>query len=82
MQEERAKREGTLVGFGQAGNFDRDIYGGGDKEQYVTEIPTNPEDENDEASREINRKLPSFTAPKAAFQDVLSNGMRNNNYRL
>uniref|UniRef100_A0A224X5B3 Putative splicing factor 3b subunit 1 n=1 Tax=Panstrongylus lignarius TaxID=156445 RepID=A0A224X5B3_9HEMI len=61
------------VGLGESGFFDRDIYGGGKFEGYVTSIAANDEVDDDEyepVSFSNQNKRPGYTAPAALLNDV------------
>ena len=62
LQRERAAQDKSLVGFGAAGEFDRDLYDD-DKSQYRTSIAVSEEAQEEEEMEEARGKLPTFTAP-------------------
>ncbi|XP_010520843.1 PREDICTED: splicing factor 3B subunit 1 isoform X2 [Tarenaya hassleriana] len=70
-QEERRKMEQELASLTSL-TFDRDLYGGTDRDAYVTSIPVvDEEDANpDPAGSEVARRLASYTAPKSLLNDV------------
>lgn len=80
-QLERSKAQGTVAAMGKKGGFDQHIYGGGQSEsRYETSIPVNADEEAAEAEEEHRRRLPSYTAPKSALDDLVKDGadpMRN-----
>lgn len=70
-QEERRKKEEELASL-TALTFDRDLYGGADKNEYVSSIPANDDDDTnvDGMDSEVARRLASFTAPKSLLKEV------------
>ncbi|KAK7412454.1 hypothetical protein VNO78_03916 [Psophocarpus tetragonolobus] len=71
-QEERKKMEQQLASLTSV-TFDTDLYGGSDKDSYLTSIPANEDDENlDAIDNEVARKLASYTAPKSLLKDMPS----------
>ncbi|XP_014251368.1 splicing factor 3B subunit 1 isoform X2 [Cimex lectularius] len=61
------------VGLGESGFYDRDIYGGGKFEGYVTSIAANDEVDDDEfepVSFSNQNKRAGYTAPAALLNDV------------
>lgn len=70
-QEERRKKEEELASL-TALTFDRDLYGGTDRNEYVTSIPANDDDDAiaDGVDPELSRRLPSYTAPKSLLKEV------------
>ncbi|KAK4252798.1 hypothetical protein QN277_014340 [Acacia crassicarpa] len=70
MQEERKKMEQQLASLTSL-TFDTDLYGGSDKDAYLTSIPANEDEENlDAMDNEVARKLASYTAPKSLLKDM------------
>ena len=63
LQAERTKKDKGLVSFGGTGEFDEDLYGGGDRSQYRASIAINEEDQEEEEYEEQRTKLRTFTAP-------------------
>ena len=63
LQHERAKKDKGLASFGGAGEFDEDLYGGGDRSQYRTSIAVSEEGQEEEEYEEQRSKLRTFTAP-------------------
>ncbi|KAL2340581.1 hypothetical protein Fmac_008521 [Flemingia macrophylla] len=71
-QEERKRMEQQLASLTSV-TFDTDLYGGSDKDSYLTSIPANEDDENlDAIDNEVARKLASYTAPKSLLKDMPS----------
>ncbi|KAK7332046.1 hypothetical protein VNO80_28793 [Phaseolus coccineus] len=71
-QEERKRMEQQLASLNSV-TFDTDLYGGSDKDSYLTSIPANEDDENlDAMDNEVARKLASYTAPKSLLKDMPS----------
>ncbi|XP_020232307.1 splicing factor 3B subunit 1 [Cajanus cajan] len=71
-QEERKRMEQQLASLTSV-TFDTDLYGGSDKDSYLTSIPANEDDENlDAMDNEVARKLASYTAPKSLLKDMPS----------
>ncbi|GLT26082.1 hypothetical protein SLA2020_011690 [Shorea laevis] len=70
-QEERRRKEEELTSL-TALTFDRDLYGGTDKNEYVTSIPANDEEDAnvDGMHSEFAHKLASYTAPKSLLKEV------------
>ncbi|KAH0908916.1 hypothetical protein BRARA_I00772 [Brassica rapa] len=70
-QEERRKIEAELASLTSV-NFDRDLYGGNDRDSYVTSIaPNDEEDSNLDATGSlVAQRLASYTAPKSILNDV------------
>ena len=69
-QEERRKMEQQLASLTSL-TFDTDLYGGSDKDAYVSSIPVTDDDENlDAMDNEVARKLASYTAPKSLMKEV------------
>ncbi|XP_061365450.1 uncharacterized protein LOC133308768 [Gastrolobium bilobum] len=69
-QEERKKMEQQLASLTSV-TFDTDLYGGSDKDSYLTSIPANEDDENlDVMDNEVARKLASYTAPKSLLKEM------------
>ncbi|XP_054777615.1 uncharacterized protein LOC129285767 [Prosopis cineraria] len=69
-QEERKKLEQQLASLTSV-TFDTDLYGGSDKDAYLTSIPANEDEENlDAMDNEVARKLASYTAPKSLMKDM------------
>ncbi|CAG0896456.1 unnamed protein product [Darwinula stevensoni] len=65
--------EADRIGLGEAGYFDKDIYGGKGKfEGYVTSIAANEEQDDDEYEPPAQRenKRTSYTAPLALLNDI------------
>ncbi|CAI5967847.1 unnamed protein product [Closterium sp. NIES-64] len=73
MQEERRAKEQELAALASV-SFDKDLYGGGDKDRfagYEMSIPVmEDEEEQDATEREVARKLASYTAPKELLHEV------------
>ncbi|XP_062082352.1 uncharacterized protein LOC133788770 [Humulus lupulus] len=73
-QEERRKMEQQLASLNSV-TFDTDLYGGNDRDAYVSSIPVTDDDENnDPMDNEVVRKLASYTAPKSLINDVPRGG--------
>lgn len=74
-QEERKKMEQELVALGSV-TFDRDLYGGVDKEGYELSIPAGDDDDDavGPGESEVARKLASYTAPKSVMKDMPRGG--------
>ncbi|KAK7306536.1 hypothetical protein VNO77_44483 [Canavalia gladiata] len=71
-QEERKRMEQQLASLTSV-TFDTDLYGGSDKDSYLTSIPANEDDDNiDAMDNEVARKLASYTAPKSLMKDMPS----------
>ncbi|TKY71845.1 Splicing factor 3B subunit 1 [Spatholobus suberectus] len=71
-QEERKRMEQQLASLTSV-TFDTDLYGGSDKDSYLTSIPASEDDENlDAMDNEVARKLASYTAPKSILKDMPS----------
>lgn len=71
-QEERKKMEQKLASLTSV-TFDTDLYGGSDKDSYLTSIPANEDDENLDANEnDVPRRLASYTAPKSILKDMPS----------
>ncbi|KAK7302947.1 hypothetical protein RJT34_13844 [Clitoria ternatea] len=71
-QEERKKMEQQLASLTSL-TFDTDLYGGSDKDSYLTSIPANEDEENlDAIDNEVARKLASYTAPKSLLKEMPS----------
>eukprot|EP00898_Chlorokybus_atmophyticus_P003890 jgi/Chlat1/4501/Chrsp29S04438 len=70
-QADRKKKQEELAAL-SAGSafFDRDLYGGGDKEGYVASIAVGDGEEETETEQEVSRKLRSYTAPKSVLEDL------------
>ncbi|GLT94370.1 hypothetical protein SLE2022_121140 [Rubroshorea leprosula] len=70
-QEER-RRKGEELASLTALTFDRDLYGGTNKNEYVTSIPANDEEDAnvDCMHSEFAHKLASYTAPKSLLKEV------------
>ncbi|KAK0599797.1 hypothetical protein LWI29_008764 [Acer saccharum] len=60
--------------------YDRDLYGGTDRDVYVTSIPVHDEDDanNDAMNSEVVRKL-SYTAPKNVYDNLPRGGADEHN---
>ncbi|KAK7246736.1 hypothetical protein RIF29_41606 [Crotalaria pallida] len=71
-QEERKRMEQELASLTATSVvYDRDLYGGSDKDLYNTSIPANEDDDNiDAMDNEVARKLASFTAPKSLLKEM------------
>ncbi|CAI5987656.1 unnamed protein product, partial [Closterium sp. NIES-65] len=73
MQEERRAKEQELAALASV-SFDKDLYGGGDKDRfagYEMSIPVmEDEEEQDATEREVARKLASYTAPKELLHEL------------
>ncbi|KAF2294141.1 hypothetical protein GH714_007833 [Hevea brasiliensis] len=50
--------------------FDKELYGGTDRDAYVTSIAVNDEEEFDVGDNEVARKLASYTAPKSLLKEM------------
>ena len=73
-QEERRKMEQQLASLTSL-EFDRDLYGGSDRDAYLTSIPANEDEENvDAMDNEVARKLASYTAPKSLLKEMPGSG--------
>ncbi|GLT54314.1 hypothetical protein SLA2020_275210 [Shorea laevis] len=73
-QEERRRMEQQLASLTSV-TFDTDLYGGNDRDGYVTSIPVNEDDENlDAMDNEVARKLASYTAPKSILKEMPRGG--------
>ncbi|KAJ7968251.1 splicing factor 3B subunit 1 [Quillaja saponaria] len=69
-QEERKKLEQQLASLTSV-TFDTDLYGGSDKDAYLSSIPANEDEENlDSMDNEVARKLASYTAPKSLLKEM------------
>ncbi|KAK8636546.1 hypothetical protein V6N13_124291 [Hibiscus sabdariffa] len=70
-QEERRRKEEELASLTSL-TFDRDLYGGTDRDAYVTSIPVNDDDDanHDSMDSEVARKLASYTAPKSLLKEM------------
>lgn len=74
VQEERKRMEKEMASLTSL-NFDKDLYGGVDKDAYVSSIPSTDDDENiDAMDNEVARKLASFTAPKSLLKEMPRGG--------
>ncbi|OIV96195.1 hypothetical protein TanjilG_14872 [Lupinus angustifolius] len=75
-QEERKKMEQELASLtATSAVYDTDLYGGTDKDSYLTSIPANEDDDNvDAIDNEVARKLASYTAPKSLLKDMTGSG--------
>lgn len=71
-QEERKRMEQELASLNATSVvYDTDLYGGSDKNSYLTSIPANEDDENlDAIDNEVARKLASYTAPKSLLKEM------------
>ncbi|CAL1386757.1 unnamed protein product [Linum trigynum] len=72
-QEERKKMEQELASLTSL-TYDKDLYGGTDKDDYVPSIPANDEDDNDIGDNDGPRRLPSYTAPKSLLKEMPCGG--------
>ncbi|XP_050212265.1 uncharacterized protein LOC126662350 [Mercurialis annua] len=73
-QEERRKMEQELASLTSL-TFDKDLYGGTERDAYVTSIPVNDDEEYlDGADNEVARKLASYTAPKSLLKEMPRGG--------
>ncbi|KAF2320413.1 hypothetical protein GH714_027446 [Hevea brasiliensis] len=72
-QEERKKMEKELASLTTL-TFDKDLYGGTDRDAYVTSIPVNDEDDFEVGDNEVARKLASYTAPKSLLKEMPRGG--------
>jgi splicing factor 3B subunit 1 len=73
-QEERRRMEQQLASLTSV-TFDTDLYGGNDRDAYVTSIPVNEDEENlDAMDNEVARKLASYTAPKSLLKEMPRGG--------
>ncbi|KAJ1424460.1 TOG domain [Sesbania bispinosa] len=71
-QEERKRMEQQLASLTSV-TFDTDLYGGSDKDAYLSSIPANEDEENlDTMDNEVARKLASYTAPKSLLKEMPS----------
>lgn len=70
-QEDRRKMEADLASLTSV-NFDRDLYGGNDRDSYLTSIaPNDEEDPNlDTTGSLVAQRLASYTAPRSILNDV------------
>ncbi|XP_050264513.1 uncharacterized protein LOC126708689 [Quercus robur] len=70
-QEERRKMEQQLASMNSL-TFDTDLYGGNDRDSYVTSIPVNEDEDNLDSlmDNEVARKLASYTAPKSLLKEM------------
>ncbi|CAN0880602.1 Splicing factor 3B subunit 1 [Linum grandiflorum] len=75
-QEERKRMEQELSSLTSL-NYDKDLYGGTDKDSYVTSIPVNDDEDIDIADNEVARKLASYTAPKSLLKELPRGGDDN-----
>lgn len=76
-QEERKKMEQQLASLTSV-TFDTDLYGGSDRDSYLTSIPANEDEENlDAMDNEVARKLASYTAPKSLLKEMPSSTENN-----
>lgn len=75
MQEERRRMEQELASLTSL-TYDRDLYGGTDRDAYVSSIPVNDEDDAnvDSMDSEVARKLASYTAPKSLLNEMPRGG--------
>ncbi|KAK3414130.1 hypothetical protein EUGRSUZ_I02637 [Eucalyptus grandis] len=70
IQEERKKMEQQLASLNSV-TYDTDLYGGTDRDAYVSSIPVNEEEDNLEGmDSEVARKLASYTAPKSLLKEM------------
>eukprot|EP00257_Ricinus_communis_P019781 XP_015578867.1 splicing factor 3B subunit 1 [Ricinus communis] len=76
-QEERRKMEQELASLTSL-TFDKDLYGGTDRDSYVTSIPVNDDDDLDIGDNEVARKLASYTAPKSLLKEMPRGGDDDN----
>ncbi|CAI0410036.1 unnamed protein product [Linum tenue] len=72
-QEERKKMEQELASLTSL-TYDKDLYGGTDRDAYATSIPVNDDDDNDIGDNEAPRRLPSYTAPKSLLKEMPRGG--------
>ncbi|KAJ6754681.1 SPLICING FACTOR 3B SUBUNIT 1-RELATED [Salix purpurea] len=72
-QEERKKMEQQLASLTSL-TFDRDLYGGVDREAYETSIPATDDEEPDMGLNEVALKLASYTAPKSVLKEMPRGG--------
>ncbi|KAB1212465.1 Splicing factor 3B subunit 1 [Morella rubra] len=78
-QEERRRMEQQLASLTSV-TFDTDLYGGNDRDAYVTSIPVNEDEENlDAMDNEVARKLASYTAPKSLLKEMPRGGAEDDN---
>ncbi|KAF8091240.1 hypothetical protein N665_0451s0052 [Sinapis alba] len=70
-QEERRKIEAELASLTSV-TFDRDLYGGNDRDSYLTSIASNDEEDPnlDATGSLVAQRLASYTAPKSILNDV------------
>ncbi|KAL5783288.1 hypothetical protein ACOSP7_008317 [Xanthoceras sorbifolium] len=78
-QEERKRMQEEIATLDSV-TYDRDLYGGTDRDAYVTSIPVNDEDDvnNDSMNAEVVRKL-SYTAPKNIYDNLPHSGADGDN---
>ncbi|KAK0599544.1 hypothetical protein LWI29_006212 [Acer saccharum] len=78
-QEERKRMQQEIATLDSV-TYDRDLYGGTDRDAYVTSIPVNDEDDanNDAMNSEVVRKL-SYTAPKNVYDNLPRGGADEDN---
>lgn len=72
-QEERKRMEKQLAALTSV-TFDTDLYGGTDKNSYVSSIPVNEDEENMEAMSNEAARMPSYTAPKSITKEMPRGG--------
>ncbi|OMO63584.1 Armadillo-like helical [Corchorus olitorius] len=78
-QEERRRKEEELASLTSV-TFDGDLYGGTDRDAYVTSIPVNDEDDAnlDSKGSDLARKLASYTAPRSLLKEMPHDGDDDN----
>ncbi|KAK3212969.1 hypothetical protein Dsin_017675 [Dipteronia sinensis] len=78
-QEERKRMQQEIATLDSV-TYDRDLYGGTDRDAYVSSIPVNDEDDanNDAMNSEVVRKL-SYTAPKNVYDNLPRGGADEDN---
>ncbi|KAL9343225.1 hypothetical protein Peur_063656 [Populus x canadensis] len=72
-QEERKKMEQQLASLTSL-TFDRDLYGGVDRDAYETSIPATDDEEPEVGLNEVAQKLASYTAPKSVLKEMPRGG--------
>ena len=78
-QEERKRMQQEIATLDSV-TYDRDLYGGTDRDAYVTSIPVNDEDDanNEAMNSEVVRKL-SYTVPKNVYDNLPHGGADEDN---
>lgn len=77
-QEERKRLQEEIATLSSV-HFDRELYGGTDRDAYVTSIPVNDEDEVAIDNTEVGRRPSSYTAPKDIYDHLPRSGEEENN---